>query len=66
MREQRRKRELRDAQILVSNARLASVHRRVAAEVARLAPASEDQALNWIEAVSKFDSPDRQAGDERR
>jgi hypothetical protein len=38
----------------------------VAAQVARLIPGSEDEALSWIEAVSEFDSPDRQADDEAR
>jgi Antitoxin MazE-like len=66
MRERRRKRGLRDVRIIVPDARLASVRRRVAAEVARLIPGSEDQALSWIEAVSEFDAPDRQASDETR
>ncbi len=66
MRERRRKRGLRDVRIIVPDARLASVRRRVAAQVARLIPGSEDQALSWIEAVSEFDAPDRQASDETR
>lgn len=66
MRERRRKRGLRDVRIIVPDARLASVRRRVAARVARLIPGSEDQALSWIEAVSEFDAPDRQASDETR
>jgi hypothetical protein len=66
MRERRRKRGLRDVRIIVPDARLASVRRRVAAQVALLIPGSEDQALSWIEAVSEFDAPDRQASDETR
>jgi hypothetical protein len=66
MRKRRWKRGLRDARILVPNSRLASVRRRVAVEVARLGQGNEDEALNWIEAVSEFDSSDRQASDERQ
>lgn len=66
MRERQRKRGLRDVRILVPDARLASVRRRVAAQVARLAPSSEDEALTWIEAISEFDLLDREAGDETR
>lgn len=57
MRERRRKRGLRELRIAVPDSRLASVRRRVALQVARLIPQSEDDALNWIEAVSEFDSP---------
>jgi len=35
--------------------------RRVAAEVACLARAGEDEALNWIDGASEFDSPDPKA-----
>jgi hypothetical protein len=66
MRERRRKRGLRDVRLIVPDARLASVRRRVAAQVARLIPGGEDQALSWIEAVSEFDAPDRRADDEAR
>jgi hypothetical protein len=66
MRERRRKRGLRDVRIIVPDARLASVRRRVATQVARLIPGGEDQALSWIEAVSEFDAPDRRADDEAR
>ena len=61
MRERRRKRGLREVRIVVPDSRLASVRRRVAAEVARLIPATEDEALSWIEAVSEFDSADPEA-----
>jgi hypothetical protein len=66
MRERRRKRGLRELRIVISDPRPASVRRRVAAQVARLIPGSEDEALSWIEAVSEFDSPNRQADDEAR
>src|ERR1700733_12726713 len=66
MRERRRKRGLRELRIVLPDPRLTSVRRRVAAQIARLIPGSEDEALSWIEAVSEFDSPDRQADDEAR
>jgi hypothetical protein len=59
MRERRRKRGLRELRIIVPDSRLASVRRRLAAQVARLMPGGEDEALSWIEAVSEFDLPDR-------
>lgn len=64
MRERRRRRGLRELRLVVPDSRLQSVRRRVAAQVARLVPSSEDDALNWIEAVSEFDEPT--AGDETR
>jgi hypothetical protein len=64
MRERRRKRGLRELRIVVPDSRSASVRRRVAAQVARLIPSSEDEALSWIEAVSEFDSPNPQADNE--
>ena len=66
MRERRRKRGLRELRMIIADPRLTSVRRRVAAQVARLVPSGEDEALSWIEAVSEFDSPDRQADDEAR
>jgi Protein of unknown function (DUF3018) len=66
MRERRRKRGLRELRIVIPDPRLTSVRRRVAAEVARLIPGSEEETLSWIEAVSEFDWPDRQADDEAR
>jgi hypothetical protein len=66
MRERRRKQGLRELRVVAPDARLASVRRRVAAQVARLIPSSEDKALSWIEGVSEFDSPDRHADDEAR
>ena len=59
MRQQRRKRGLRELRLVVPDARLPSVRKRVAAEVALLDPSQEDEALRWIEAVSEFDNPDQ-------
>jgi hypothetical protein len=66
MRELRRKRGLRELRMIIPDPRLTSVRRRVAVQVARLIPGSEDKALSWIEAVSEFDAPNRQADDEAR
>jgi hypothetical protein len=66
MRERRRKRGLRELRIVIPDPRLTSVRRRVAVQVARLIPGHEDEALSWIEAVSEFDTPNRQADDEAR
>lgn len=60
MRERRRRRGLRELRLVVPDSRLRSVRRRLAAEVARLVPSREDEAMSWIEAVSEFDGPDRQ------
>jgi hypothetical protein len=66
MRERRRKRGLRELRIVTPDPRLTSVRRRVAVQVARLIAGSEDEALSWIEAVSEFGTPNRQADDEAR
>ena len=66
MRERRRKRGLRELRLVVPDSRLRSVRRRVAAQVSRLVQSSEEDALSWIEAVSEFDAPDRQADNETR
>jgi hypothetical protein len=58
MRQRRRKRGLRELRLVVPDARLPSLRKRVAAEVALLDPSQEDEALRWIEAVSEFDNPD--------
>lgn len=57
MRERRRRRGLREVRIVVPDARLQSVRKRVAAEVAALCQKSERDALQWIEEVSEFDNP---------
>jgi hypothetical protein len=66
MRERWRKRGLRELRIVIPDPRLTSVRRRVAVQVARLIPGPENEALSWIEAVSEFDTPNRQADDEAR
>ncbi len=66
MRERRRQLGLRELRLVVPDARLQSVRRRVAAEVARLSASSEEQPLRWIEAVSEFESPRRDPRDDAR
>ncbi len=56
MRERRRLRGLRELRLVVPNLRSPSVRRRVAAQVKRLDRSTEDEALNWIDAVSEFDA----------
>jgi len=58
MRQRRRGRGLRELRLVVPDARLASVRKRIAAQVSRLDPRQEDVALSWIETVSEFDAPD--------
>ena len=58
MRERRRGRGLRELRLVVPDLRLASVRKRVAAQVLRLDRSHEDEALSWNEAVSEFDAPD--------
>jgi hypothetical protein len=57
MRERRRLRGLREPRLVVPDSRSRSVRRRVAAQVAHLTKADENDALNWIESVSEFDAP---------
>jgi hypothetical protein len=42
---------------MVPDARAEVTRRRIAQVVARLSPASESAALDWIEDVSEFDAP---------
>ena len=58
MRDRRRQRGLRELRLIVPDARSEAVRARIAEEVARLDPADERDALDWIEAVSEFDSDD--------
>ena len=60
MRARRRARGLRELRLAVPDARSRAVRRRVARQVVRLDPNSEQDALKWIEAVSELD------GDETR
>ena len=66
MRDRRRKRGLRELRLVVPDTRLQSIRRRVAAQVSRLVQSDEDEALNWIEAVSEFDTRDHPKGNETR
>lgn len=56
MRERRRERGLRELRLVVPDPKLASVRKRVAAQLGRLDQRHEDEALDWIEAVSEFDA----------
>lgn len=52
----RRRQGLRELRLVVPDARSKAVRARIAAQVARLNPESERDALLWIEAVSEFDT----------
>lgn len=58
MRDRRRRQGLRELRLVVPDARSEAVRARIAAEVARLDPDDEREALEWIEAVGEFDSDD--------
>jgi len=66
MRDRRRARGLRELRLVVPDSRSQAVRRRIAIQVAGLDHRGEDEALNWIEAVSEFDAPDARDGDETR
>ena len=53
---ERRRTRLRGLRLVVPDARLKLVWRRIVAQFARLKPAREHDALAWIEAVSEFDA----------
>jgi hypothetical protein len=55
MRMRRRRQGLRELRLVVPDARSEAVRNRIAAQVAKLNPDSERDALFWIEAVSDFD-----------
>ena len=55
MRARRRGRGLRELRLVVPDARSEAVRERIAAQVAKMSPDSERDALLWIEAVSEFD-----------
>jgi hypothetical protein len=55
MRERRRLTGRREVRLHLPDARSAEVRARIALQVSRLNRADEDEALNWIEAVSEFD-----------
>jgi hypothetical protein len=56
MRTRRRRQGLRELRLVVPDARSEAVRNRIAAQVAKLNPDSERDALFWIEAVSDFDA----------
>jgi Protein of unknown function (DUF3018) len=56
MRQRRRAHHIRELRLIVPDARSRAVRRRIAIQVARLNREHELDALNWIEAVSDFDS----------
>jgi Protein of unknown function (DUF3018) len=56
MRDRRRRQCLRELRLVVPDARSDAVRSRIAAQVAKLNPDSERDALLWIEAVSEFDA----------
>jgi hypothetical protein len=56
MRDRRREDGLRDVRLMIPDARILAVCSRVARQVEMLSPDAEDDALDWIEAVSKFDA----------
>ena len=56
MRERRRSAGLREIRLLLPDARSPSVRARISAQVAKLDPEVEREALAWIEAVSEFDN----------
>jgi hypothetical protein len=55
MRERRRQKGLRELRLVVPDSRSVIVRQNIAAQVARLRPESERDALAWIEVVSEFD-----------
>jgi Protein of unknown function (DUF3018) len=56
MRARRRRQGLRELRMVVPDTRSEAVRNRIAAQVAKLDPDGERDALLWIEAVSEFDS----------
>jgi hypothetical protein len=56
MRERRRARGLRELRLIVPDARLKAVRRRVAKQVAGLDQSRESEAIRWMESVSEFDA----------
>jgi hypothetical protein len=54
MRARRRRQGLRELRLVVPDARSEVVQNRIAAQVAKLNPDSERDALLWIEAVGEF------------
>lgn len=57
-RERKRAQGLREVRLFIPDARSTPVRARIAEQVARLDPAAEADALEWIESVSEFDNED--------
>lgn len=55
MRNRQRAGGLREVRLVVPDTRIADIKQRLALQVARLSPADEQDALDWIEQVSEFD-----------
>lgn len=55
MRVRQREKGLRQVRLLVPDTRDEETRARIAAQVRRLSPAAEKDALDWIEQVSVFD-----------
>ncbi|MGH7247330.1 MAG: antitoxin MazE-like protein [Pseudomonadota bacterium] len=66
MRDRLRQQGLRELRLVLPDLRSSSVRRRVAAEIAVLSEADENDALIWIESVSEFDAPDNRTNNEAR
>ena len=56
MRARRRAEGLREIRLVLPDGRAEITRRRIAEQVARLSPAAEREALDWIEHVSAFDA----------
>jgi hypothetical protein len=56
MRDRRRQHGLRELRLVVPDARSNAIRQRIADQVAKLNPESEEDAMRWIEAVSEFDA----------
>jgi hypothetical protein len=61
--QRRRKAGARDPALVVADSHFPAVRQRVAAQVPRLVPSDDAEALRWIEAVSEFDAPEFDAAD---
>ena len=55
MRERRRAKGLREVRLVVPDARDPAVRAQIAEEIKRLDPRDEEEAMRWIEAVTKVD-----------
>lgn len=55
MRNRQRAGGSREVRLVVPDTRIADIRQRLALQVARLSPADEQDALDWIEQVSEFD-----------